>query len=64
MTGDFCSGGIRENPLGGKAGHVAMSIETRKEVGETYSAERGFFRYYELIYTISDERDGPSANQL
>jgi len=43
---------------------VAMSIETRKEVGETYSAERGFFRYYELIYTISDERDGPSANQL
>jgi hypothetical protein len=34
-----------------------MSIETRKEVGETYSAIRGFFRYYELIYTISDERD-------
>jgi Domain of unknown function (DUF4105) len=38
-------------------GYVAMSIETRKEVGETYSAIRGFFRYYELIYTISDERD-------
>jgi hypothetical protein len=37
--------------------HVAMSVETRKEVGETYSAFRGFFRYYELIYTISDERD-------
>jgi len=36
---------------------VAMSIETRKEVGETYSAVRGFFRYYELIYLISDERD-------
>ena len=34
-----------------------MLIETRKEVGETYSAVRGFFRYYELIYTISDERD-------
>jgi len=37
--------------------HIAMSIETRKEVGEEYSAIRGFFRYYELIYTVSDERD-------
>ena len=36
---------------------IAMSIETRKEVGETYSAVRGFFRYYELIYIISNERD-------
>jgi hypothetical protein len=36
---------------------IAMSIETRKEVGEQYSAIRGFFRYYELIYTVSDERD-------
>ncbi|MGH9504631.1 MAG: DUF4105 domain-containing protein [Terriglobales bacterium] len=36
---------------------VAISIETRKEVGEHYSAIRGFFRYYELIYTVSDERD-------
>jgi len=34
-----------------------MSVETRKEVGESYSAIRGFFRYYELIYTIGDERD-------
>jgi hypothetical protein len=41
----------------GDEGHVAMSVETRKEVGETYSAVRGFFRYYELIYTIADERD-------
>ena len=41
----------------GDQGYVAMSIETRKQVGETYSAIRGFFRYYELIYTISDERD-------
>lgn len=37
--------------------HIAMSIETRKEVGEQYSAVRGFFRYYELVYTVSDERD-------
>jgi|SRR5215831_14311257 len=41
----------------GDDGRVAMSVETRKEVGESYSAIRGFFRYYELIYTISDERD-------
>jgi hypothetical protein len=37
--------------------HVAFSIETRKEVGETYSALRGFFRQYELVYTAADERD-------
>jgi hypothetical protein len=37
--------------------YLAMSIETRKELGEEYSAIRGFFRYYELIYTVSDERD-------
>ncbi len=41
----------------GDQGYVAISIETRKEVGKTYSAIRGFFRYYELIYTIADERD-------
>ncbi len=41
----------------GDSDHVAMSIETRKEVGEQYSAIRGFFRYYELIYTVSDELD-------
>jgi Domain of unknown function (DUF4105) len=37
--------------------HVAFSIETRKEIGESYSAIRGFFRQYELIDTVSDERD-------
>lgn len=41
----------------GDQDYIAMSIETRKEVGEVYSAVRGFFRYYELIYTVSDERD-------
>jgi hypothetical protein len=38
-------------------GHVAMSVETRKVVGQEYSAFRGFFRQYELIYTVADERD-------
>ena len=37
--------------------YVATSIETRKEVGEGYSAARGFFRQYELIYLFADERD-------
>jgi hypothetical protein len=37
--------------------HLAMSIETRKERGEEYSAVRGFFREYELVYIAADERD-------
>jgi hypothetical protein len=41
----------------GDQGHVAMSVETRKAVGKEYSAIKGFFRYYELIYIIADERD-------
>jgi hypothetical protein len=36
---------------------LAISIETRKEVGEQYSAVRGFFRQYELYYVVADERD-------
>jgi len=37
--------------------HLAISIETRKEVGEEYSAIAGFFRQYELYYVVADERD-------
>jgi hypothetical protein len=37
--------------------HVAISIETRKEKGEEYSAIRGFFRQFELYYVVADERD-------
>lgn len=37
--------------------HVAVSIETRKEVGESYSTLNGFFRQYELYYVVADERD-------
>ena len=36
---------------------IAISIETRKELGQTYSALLGFFRQYELVYVIGDERD-------
>jgi hypothetical protein len=37
--------------------HLAISIETRKERGESYSALAGFFRRYELVYVAADERD-------
>lgn len=37
--------------------HLALSIETRKEEGETYSALRGFFRQFELYYVVAEETD-------
>ena len=37
--------------------HLAVSIETRKEAHESYSAVLGFFRQFELYYVASDERD-------
>jgi Domain of unknown function (DUF4105) len=36
---------------------VIISIETRKEQGEEYSALAGFFRRYELYYVVGDEQD-------
>ena len=36
---------------------VTFSIETRKERTEGYSAIKGFFKQYELIYVVGDERD-------
>jgi len=36
---------------------VVFSIETRKEKGEGYSTIKGFFKQYELIYIVGDERD-------
>jgi hypothetical protein len=37
--------------------YLAVSIETRKTKGQDYSALRGFFRQYTLIYVVADERD-------
>ncbi len=37
--------------------YVCFSIETRKEKGEGYSAIKGLFRQFELIYLVADERD-------
>jgi len=36
---------------------LCISIETRKEVGEDYSAVKGFFKQFELYYVVGDERD-------
>jgi hypothetical protein len=36
---------------------VCFSIETRKQVGQSYSAIRGLYRQFELIYVVADERD-------
>jgi len=38
-------------------GSVCFSIETRKEKGEDYSTVKGFFRQYEIVYVVADERD-------
>ncbi len=42
--------------FGGKD-YVTVSIETRKERDESYSTIAGFFRQYELVYVVADERD-------
>jgi len=36
---------------------VAVSTEIRKEQGESFSALKGLFKRYELMYVIADERD-------
>jgi hypothetical protein len=36
---------------------VCFSIETRKKVGQTYSAVGGLYRQFELVYIVADERD-------
>ena len=37
--------------------HVAVSVEARKERNEGYSSVQGFFKRFELIYVVGDERD-------
>ena len=36
---------------------LCFSIETRKKVGQTYSAIGGLYRQYDLIFIAADERD-------
>ena len=41
----------------GDEGHVAFSIETRREKGEVYTTVGGLYKLYELAYLVGDERD-------
>ncbi len=36
---------------------IAISIEIRREMGESFSALGGLYRWFELIYVVGDERD-------
>lgn len=37
--------------------YLAISVEIRKEVGESFSPLKGLFRNYELMYVVADELD-------
>lgn len=41
----------------GDGEYVAISVEVRKERGETFSPLKGLLRRYELMYVVGDERD-------
>jgi len=41
----------------GNGNRIPFSIEARKQVGQSYSAIRGFFRQFTLISVVSTERD-------
>src|ERR1043166_317236 len=41
----------------GDAPPLCFSIETRKQAGQSYSAIRGLYRQFGLIYVVADERD-------
>lgn len=36
---------------------IAISVEIRKEQGESFSALKGLFKQYEIMYVIADEKD-------
>lgn len=37
--------------------YLAVSVEIRKERGETFSVFKGLYKHFELMYVIGDERD-------
>lgn len=39
------------------ADHLAISVEARKDRTRPYATVPGFFRQYELVYVVADERD-------
>ena len=36
---------------------ISISVEARKEIGESYSMIGGMFKKFELVYVVGDERD-------
>jgi hypothetical protein len=52
---DYCHTFVSFGFEGGE--QLAASVETRKEVGESYSTWAGFFKRFELLYVFGDERD-------
>lgn len=41
----------------GERDQIAVSVEIRKERGESYAAWKGSARQYEIMYVLADERD-------
>lgn len=41
----------------GPEGYLTASVETRQTRGQSYSVWRGFFRQYQIIYLLAEERD-------
>jgi hypothetical protein len=60
---DYCHTLVSFGFEGGE--QLAVSVETRKEVGESFSTYAGFFKRFELVYVFADERDviGVRTNQ-
>lgn len=56
----FGKGGAAHTFVGfgfGGRDYVAISVEIRKERGESFSVLKGLLRQYELMYVVGDERD-------
>lgn len=48
----------------GEDGHLLLSIEARKEIGEDYGPVAGGLNRFELIYLFMDEKDGLRVRAL
>jgi len=44
--------------------HFSVSMEIRREQGESFSPVKGLYRQYELIYIVADERDEIGARTV
>jgi hypothetical protein len=53
----FLSFGLKPNGREVSQQHFSVSVEIRREIGETYGPIKGIYRTYELTHVIGDERD-------